>query len=76
LEERLALQTFDAERTESFLESALPLLRRQQIEREQRELMRKIQEALREGETERASDLMKLRDELFRAAGALQRAKR
>jgi DNA primase len=76
LEERLAVQTFDAPSAEAFLETAMPLLRKQQIEREQRELMRRIQEALREGDQERAAELMKLRDALFRAGGALQRARR
>jgi replicative DNA helicase len=73
LEERLAVQTFDAAAAEAFLGSALPLLRKQQIEREQRELMRRIQEALREGDQEKAGELMRLRDALFRAGGALQR---
>jgi DNA primase len=73
LEERLAVQTFDATAAEAFLETALPLLRKQQIEREQRELMRRIQEALREGDQEKAGELMQLRDALFRAGGALQR---
>lgn len=73
LEERLAIQTFDAASAQSFLETAMPLLRKQQIEREQRELMRRIQEALREGNQELAAELMTLRDALFRAGGALQR---
>jgi DNA primase len=76
LEERLALQTFDAASAQSFLETAMPLLRKQQIEREQRELMRRIQEALREGNQELAAELMTLRDALFRAGGALQRGRR
>jgi DNA primase len=71
LEERLAIQTFDAASAKSFVETAMPLLRKQQIEREQRELMRRIQEALREGNQELAAELMKLRDALFRAGGAL-----
>jgi DNA primase len=71
LEERLAVQTFDAASAKSFVETAMPLLRKQQIEREQRELMRRIQEALREGNQELAAELMKLRDALFRAGGAL-----
>jgi hypothetical protein len=33
--------------------------------------MRRIQEALREGNQELAAELMKLRDALFRAGGAL-----
>ncbi|MBX7193049.1 MAG: DNA primase [Sandaracinaceae bacterium] len=73
LEERLAVQTFDAASAQTFLETAIPLLRKQQIEREQRELMRRIQEALREGNQELAAELMTLRDALFRAGGALQR---
>lgn len=73
LEERLAIQSFDAASAQSFLETAMPLLRKQQIEREQRELMRRIQEALREGNQELAAELMQLRDALFRAGGALQR---
>jgi DNA primase len=71
LEERLAVQTFDAASAKTFLETAIPLLRKQQIEREQRELMRRIQEALREGDQDLAAELMRLRDALFRAGGAL-----
>jgi len=73
LEERLAIQTFDLPGAQAFLRSAMSLLRKQQIEREQRELMRRIQEALREGDQDRANELMRLRDALFRAGGALQR---
>lgn len=73
LEERLALETFDATSARTFLDTAMPLLRKQQIEREQRELMRRIQQALREGDQERARELIQLRDALFRAGGALQR---
>lgn len=73
LEERLAVQIFDLPGARAFLRTAMPLLRKQQIEREQRELMRKVQQALREGDEERATELMRLRDALFRAAGALAR---
>ncbi len=73
LEERLAVQTFDAAGARAFLAMAMPLLQKQRIEREQRDLMRRIQQALREGDPDQAAELMQLRDALFRAGGELQR---
>jgi len=74
LEQRLVIQEFtDAASTEAFLKSALSRLRMQQIERETRELGRRIHEARREGDNDKAAELMQLQMALFRAGGALQR---
>ncbi len=68
LEERLAIQTFDGTGAETFFRTAMSLLRRQSIEREQQRLGKAIQEALREGDSERAEELMRMRTELFQTA--------
>jgi DNA primase len=71
LEERLSVQTFDDEAgAKSFLGTALRLLHRRRIEREIRALDPRIREALREGDTERATELIRRRDELYRQGGA------
>lgn len=68
LEERLAIQTFDGTGAETFFRTATSLLRKQSIEREQQRLAKAVQEALREGDTERAEELMRMRMELFQSA--------
>jgi DNA primase len=68
LEERLAIQTFDGPGAEQFLRMASELLTKQSIEREQQRLAKAILEALREGDTERAEELTRMRDELFQRA--------
>lgn len=66
LEERLSVQTFDAAGAESFLRTALPHLRKRRIERELRALAPLIKQALLAGDSERATELMRRRDELYR----------
>jgi DNA primase len=66
LEERLSVQTFDAAGAESFLRTAMPHLRKRRIERELRSLMPLIKQALLSGDSERATELMRRRDELYR----------
>lgn len=66
LEERLSVQTFDAAGAESFLRTAMPHLRKRRIERELRSLMPLIKQALLVGDSERATELMRRRDELYR----------
>lgn len=68
LEERLAIQTFDGPGAEQFVRTAMALLEKQAIEREQQRLMKSILEAFREGDTERAEELTRMRDELFQRA--------
>jgi DNA primase len=71
LEERLVVQTFDDASAETFLRSAVTLLKKQSIEREQQKLARAVQAALREGDDARAEELMRLRGELFQDAKKL-----
>lgn len=66
LEERLAVQTFDAAGAESFLRTAIPHLRKRRVERELQSLMPLIKQALLSGDSERATELMRRRDELYR----------
>jgi len=68
LEERLVIQTFDGPGAEQFVRTAMTLLEKQAIEREQQRLMKSILEAFREGDTERAEELTRMRDELFQRA--------
>ncbi|WP_169791514.1 DNA primase [Sandaracinus amylolyticus] len=72
LEERLSVQTFDAAGAESFLRTALPHLRKRRIERELRALAPLIKQALVRGDVERATELMRRRDELYRMAAQPQ----
>lgn len=72
LEERLSVQTFDAAGAESFLRTALPHLRKRRIERELRALAPLIKQALVRGDSERATELMRRRDELYRMASQPQ----
>lgn len=71
LEERLVIQKFDEASADNFHRSAVTLLRRQAIERELQRLAKAIQVALREGDNERAEELMRMRDELFQEAKKL-----
>ncbi|MDQ3033166.1 MAG: DNA primase [Myxococcota bacterium] len=66
LEERLSVQTFDAAGAESFLRTAMPHLRKRRVERELRALTPLIKQALLAGDSERATELMRRRDELYR----------
>jgi DNA primase len=66
---RLAKQDHDLTSAESFLTSALALMRKEQLARDLRELERSIKEALRSGEQDKAMSLMRQRDELFRGRG-------
>lgn len=66
LEERLSVQTFDAAGAESFLRTAMPHLRKRRIERELRSLTPLIKQALLAGDSERATELTRRRDELYR----------
>ena len=64
----MGIQTFDGPGAEQFLRMAMELLTKQSIEREQQRLAKAILEALREGDTERAEELTRMRDELFQRA--------
>lgn len=70
LEGRLAVQRLEGAGAKSVLDDALRVLLRKRIEREIRALDPQIKEALCEGDLERATALMRRRDELYRAGGA------
>lgn len=69
---RLARQEMEFAAAEAFLASALARLRAEAVGRKRNELERAIKEALRSGEVDRATQLMRERDALFRtvATGA------
>lgn len=63
---RLAKPEHDLAGGEAFLANALTRLRAEAVARRRNELERAIKEALRAGETDRATELMRERDALFR----------
>ncbi len=67
---RLARPEHELGGGEAFLASALARLRSEALARRRSELERAIKEALRSGETDRATSLMRERDELFRRGGS------
>lgn len=66
LAERLGAPAFDAEGAESFLKSAVPHLRQRRVNCELRALAPLIKQALIRGDSDRAAELMRRRDELYR----------
>jgi DNA primase len=66
---RLAKQEHDLAAAQTFLAGAVQRLSNEAVGRRRNELERAIKEALRSGEIERATVLMRERDELFRTAG-------
>lgn len=73
LETRLATSVFDADGAAHFVKNALPLLRKQRIERDQAELTKRILEARRNGDEPLALELSAILNDLLKAARAMQR---
>lgn len=66
---RLARQEHDLAAGQAFLTNALARLRAEAVARRRGELEREIKDALRSGDVDRATALMRERDQLFRAGG-------
>lgn len=69
LEERLAVQTFDAASAEPFVRRAIELLERQNVERELKRLALAIRRARDAGDLELADELTREHTALFRRGG-------
>lgn len=69
LEERLAVQTFDATSAEPFVRRAMEVLERQSVERELKRLALAIRRARESGDLELADELTREHTALFRKGG-------
>lgn len=69
LEERLSIENFDEREARAMLQRALPLLRKQEAERQLPRLAELAMEARRAGDHDRADELTRERDQLAKSIG-------